>query len=956
MLFSSWLRTLRTPWARTGRQNRRPVSQRRGRRPTVEQLEDRVVPSATWIEQGPGVITGGLSELPAQNNATTGAVEALAVDPTNANIAYAGSVNGGVWRTDNLTAVNPRWRPLTDQELPFLDINSLAISPVNHNEIFAGTGPTSAFGNLFGAPGFGVGRSLDGGKHWQVLGADVLAGQTIRSIVPTSLNDGQVVLAASFLAGNGFVAPSTTEGGGAYRSADGGVTWTQLSGAAGTGLPAESVSDLVADPGNPNRFYAAVDVLGPFATGKEGVYRSDDGGLSWIQVNNGLTGLDTSARILLAVHNSPSGNAVYAMVMAQEPQFQSGGLEGVFRSTDHGADWTSMGTPPVDIFQAGQGAIWHGAIVADQHDPNVVYISGDGDFTRPGLLEAATIFRGDVSQAPGNVWTSAYSDGANNTAPHADSRAMVFESNGNLLEASDGGIARLDHPNDASVRQWRFISLGLADVEFHNVAYDPLSKVIIGGAQDNGTPIQAKPGKGLWDDSLAVPGDGGVVQVDSNQTAHPGTSIRYASAEFLQGFNRSTWDANNNFLGSSLIGLNIVVGPTAGRNLGTDPLLPTGFVTPIAVNSVDPMRLLIGTTTLYESFDRGDTLADLNFSNGQFVGGSLSSIAFFSSSYGQPMVYGGRLDGVGNPDVIWAGVGNQIVYREHLGDPLQVVSGYHGDFVETIVADPQNYRHIFAVDLSNQVWASFDAGQTFRNVTANLSQLTPIVATINVIRTGPSAADLHLVAGAANGVFALGPPAGEQQGWYRLGDNLPHALVMDLRYSAQDNLLLAGTLGRGAWTLPNPFGADDSKGGQQAYQSPGSGLSGASVSTLPREPRILNALFAAMAQEEQGLAGVDARLAFSGDTTGGGSGGNGGDGLGGGVYVASGAACIDHTSIIGNQAVGGAAGKHGSAGQGIGGGLYVAAFATADGMDTNITGNFATISNDDVFGVFNTSC
>jgi hypothetical protein len=58
----------------------------------------------------------------------------------------AGSVNGGVWRTDDLTAANPRWRPLTDQQLPFLDINSLAISPVNHNAIFAGGGLSNSFG------------------------------------------------------------------------------------------------------------------------------------------------------------------------------------------------------------------------------------------------------------------------------------------------------------------------------------------------------------------------------------------------------------------------------------------------------------------------------------------------------------------------------------------------------------------------------------------------------------------------------------------------------------------------------------------------------------------------------------------------------------------------------------------------------------------------------------------
>jgi hypothetical protein len=76
------------------------------------------------------------------------------------------------------------------------------------------------------------------------------------------------------------------------------------------------------------------------------------------------------------------------------------------------------------------------------------------------------------------------------------------------------------------------------------------------------------------------------------------------------------------------------------------------------------------------------------------------------------------------------------------------------------------------------------------------------------------------------------------------------------------------------------------------------------------------------------------------------------NGLGGG-YVAGGAACIDHSSIAGNQALGAAAGKHGSAGQGIGGGIYITSLATAGGIDTDITGNSASASDDDVFGVFN---
>src|SRR5262249_16289364 len=157
---SSLLKSLRSRIAPSGpgRGRRKGIDQRQARPRCLlllESLEERLQPSATWVEQGPGVITGTDTELAAQNNPSTEAVEAIAIDPPNANIAFAGSVNGGVWRTDNAASANPLWRPLTDQQLPFLDINSLAVSPANSNELFAGSGPTSADGFL-GSAGFGV--------------------------------------------------------------------------------------------------------------------------------------------------------------------------------------------------------------------------------------------------------------------------------------------------------------------------------------------------------------------------------------------------------------------------------------------------------------------------------------------------------------------------------------------------------------------------------------------------------------------------------------------------------------------------------------------------------------------------------------------------------------------------------------------------------------------------------
>jgi hypothetical protein len=81
--------------------------------------------------------------------------------------------------------------------------------------------------------------------------------------------------------------------------------------------------------------------------------------------------------------------------------------------------------------------------------------------------------------------------------------------------------------------------------------------------------------------------------------------------------------------------------------------------------------------------------------------------------------------------------------------------------------------------------------------------------------------------------------------------------------------------------------------------------------------------------------------------------GNGGDGLGGGLFAASGASVtLQSTLVVANEADGGAAGDTGQAGLGQGGGVYVADGATvyADAL-TVISGNTASTSDDDVFGV-----
>jgi len=722
----------------------------------------------TWVEQGPGPILNGQDEG-LTNNPVAGAINAIV--PISADIVFVGTVNGGVWKTSNATAATPTWTPLTDTQLPALSINSLAVSPVDSNTLFGGTGSTSSF-SFNGSPGFGVARSTDGGATWTVLAAATFAGRRIASIVPTTLSGGNVVLAATLF-----------DGGGVYRSTDRGVSFTRISGNGTSGLPNAGISKLIADPGNANRFYAGVpENFGGGAAA--GVYRSVDGGVTWTQVNTGLTGLATSLRILLSVHDDATNNVVYADIINT-----SGTLSGVFRSTNQGGSWTSLGVPTPPIYPGAQGVV-HGALAADPTSPNVVFIAGDRQNSPFPNVNGCNNFSGNVFRYTGTTWENVVCNGARGTSPHADSRDMEFDANGNLLQANDGGIFRLVSPNSAGNRIWVPVVGNIRPNELHSVAFDPLNKVAFGGAQDTGTPIQSVPGGFSWGELLQ--GDGGVVAVDANQTAHPGTTIRYTSFTGLGSFNRTTWNAANMIIGGfTLVGLNIVSGPGTGLTLFQfDPNIQ--FYNPYVLNAINPSRMLIGTANIYESSNQGDSLNDLG-STGAFIG---------SGSYGQPIAYGGRLGGTNFPDVFYVGAGTTIFHR--VSGSIVTLPAYPGATVRTIVMNPQNYQQVFVVDTANRVWGSFDEGASWIELTRNLGSLTSQAATIEIFSPDQTIANMVLIAGGFGAFQTRGPDAAGAS-WTPLSTGISNALVQDLHYDYTNNVLVAGSLGRGAWTLTSFF-------------------------------------------------------------------------------------------------------------------------------------------------------
>jgi hypothetical protein len=310
--------------------DRRLTRRRRHRIAMLEPLEHRWVLTNDWMPLGPAPLQLGQVENVSPNNQVTGAIHTAVAHPTNADVLYIGSVNGGIWKTVNATDVNPTFVPQTDFQAS-LSISALEFDPTDptFDTLVASTGNVSSFGAATGAGGV-VLRTTNGGTTWTNVGGAGIAGENISGIATR---------------GSTLVVSSRT--GGLFRSIDTGANFSAIT--SGGITASDVVFDLVADPSDPAglRLYAGVR--------DDGIYRSDDFGSSWTKVSatdpimDGLLTDATTANDMLEMTVHPTTGRLYVAVI------QRGRPEGVFYSNDaHTAapTWTQMDIPVLPIAAA----------------------------------------------------------------------------------------------------------------------------------------------------------------------------------------------------------------------------------------------------------------------------------------------------------------------------------------------------------------------------------------------------------------------------------------------------------------------------------------------------------------------------------------------------------------------------------------------------------------------------
>jgi photosystem II stability/assembly factor-like uncharacterized protein len=290
-------------------------------------------------------------------------VEALVIDPSNPAILWAGtggegdnlfrSVDGGViWTGSDIPPDAYSYSPVGGR------ITALAIDPVNPSIVYAGENT-------------GIFKSSDGGATWSRSGydggvsclvLDLARSETLYACFYGNVlktedagaswsrvlsGSGSAVVALdsthpeTVYAGTGL-RPSPEREAGLFKSTDGARTW----GAVNEGMGTATVLALVADPTAPERLYTGL------SSSADPLWRTVDGGESWNAASG--VGFDIGVRSVSAIASTPSSDALFA----------ASGF-GIFKSADGGENWSG------DAFQFGPTVIWTLAI--DPLNPNLVY-------------------------------------------------------------------------------------------------------------------------------------------------------------------------------------------------------------------------------------------------------------------------------------------------------------------------------------------------------------------------------------------------------------------------------------------------------------------------------------------------------------------------------------------------------------------------------------------------------
>lgn len=636
--------------------------------------------------------------------------------------------------------------------------NVIAFHPTNSSIIYAGM------------PSGGLWKSTNTGNSWTCL-TDGMPVIGVSGIAVHNSNPNIIYI----LTGDGDA--EDTRSIGVLKTTDGGDTWHS------TGLTYDITDDvrgykLLMHPTNSSILFAAMidglwkttdggvtwtrvvndsfrdiefkpdDASTVYAVTNNNYYRSTDGGDNFIE-STSSAGLPTSGVQRFALGVTPDQSNYVYVVAGPGGSSGNGTFRGFYRSFDSGQNFD---------FKTGAPNILGGSLNG----------GGDGNQSWYDLAIAVSpVDEADILVGGINIWRSdTYGNNGSwsiiahwnsNTASnngleytHADIHELVFNPNDNSLWCgSDGGVFR---STDYGLT-WTDKSSGICIMQFYKIAgWELNSDLLIGGTQDNGS--------NRWTGGTDITHFDGADGMDcAIDIANP--LIQYHMRQ-------------NGQLRKSLNGgqSHFYIAPDT-----TGP-----WVTPLLMDPNNSSIIYVGNTDVYRSTNGGSS-----WSNRGWNGSDAMAMSQHNSS------------------VIYAANGSTLKRSDNSGSSWTTISGgLPSNTITGITVDPQNANQVWismgGYNANEKVYLTYNAAATtvsWTNLTGNIPNTV-----VNCIQIEDGPVDDAIYIGTDIGVYYRDPGLGE---WIPFRNGLPTVPVFDLEINETDELIRAGTYGRGLWSS-NTYG------------------------------------------------------------------------------------------------------------------------------------------------------
>ena len=613
------------------------------------------------------------------------------------------------------------------------------------------------------AYGDGIYKSVNGGKNWQNMG--LKKSEHISKIIVHPTNQNTIWVASQ--------GPLWSKGGerGIFKSTDGGKSWIQKLG----DDEWIGATDLIIDPRDPKILYAATwqrhrTVAGYMGGGPgSNIYKSMDGGDTWKKIDKGLP-KSNMGKIGLAI--SPQNpDVLYAAI---ELNRRSGG---VFKSSNRGESWSKMS----DAVSGGTGPHYYQELYASPHNFDEIYLADN--YMQVSFDGGKTFSR------------------MNESEKHVDNHAVAFKKDdpNYILVGCDGGL----YESFDKTKNWKFID-NLPLTQFYKIAVDNAYPFyyVYGGTQDNntqGAPSRTDNIHGIRNSDwfILLGGDGHQPATDPNDP-----NIVYVQ------WQRGNLNRHDRITGENI---NIKPQPKIGEKIDR-----FNWDSPILVSSHNSKTLYFASQRLWKSEDRGDswTAISKDLTNNieriqtPFFGSkqkwdnawdlyAMSNYSTITSISESPK----------NSELIYIGTDDGIIQVTEDGgknwrktDFSKIIDLPNTSFVNDIKADLYDENIVYAVfdnhkygDFKPYVFKSINKGKTWKKISSNLPDNTILWRIVQ------DHVDNQLMfLGSEFGVYFTN---NQGQTWNKLKNGMPNISVRDLAIQKRENDLVVGTFGRGIYVL-----------------------------------------------------------------------------------------------------------------------------------------------------------